>query len=270
MKQVFTDIDTEKENGARNVDITLLCGVPEAIKLSLVRAMTMKTPFDIGVFEALVSMLPKSVEIPNFYKRFADAKKARVHASLAFGVSDWLDNRSTRFFNSYPHATGIEVFGGISTRFHRVSSRLDWPKFAWLSINMPLISDYEKRIFGQLDNFKTLSTETPISALQGQISATSEAKLVIVGEISPLTRWDELHSLISHIKRTKPEGQPLELLVCHTFCCVHKEVDKLAKEVSLLGIHVSGKKPHLIKRFASRLIGKRASRDVCGSHFRIQ
>lgn len=71
----------------------------------------------------------------------------------------WIDSVSNDFLRKHPHAHGIEIDGGISTRFHRLSSQLDWPRFSWQLLNKPEITEYLHFIFPPMDNFRCVPCE---------------------------------------------------------------------------------------------------------------
>jgi hypothetical protein len=83
---------------------------------------------------------------------FFDEKK-RLQASQ----SCWLDRECLNFFQQYPEALVIECGAGYSSRFHRLSSALDWPRFRWLVADEETIIEKIQSVFPIIDNFSLRS-----------------------------------------------------------------------------------------------------------------
>lgn len=71
--------------------------------------------------------------------------------------SQWLDNRIIECLQATPEAIGIEFDAGINTRFHRISSKLEWPTFRWADINAPDASAFSQRLVPITDNYRQLA-----------------------------------------------------------------------------------------------------------------
>ncbi|MBK8185848.1 MAG: hypothetical protein IPK77_00495 [Cellvibrio sp.] len=68
--------------------------------------------------------------------------------------SCWFDQECLRFFEEHPKALVIELGAGFSTRFHRLSSVLDWPRFRWLILDEQKVISKIQTVFPRIDNFE--------------------------------------------------------------------------------------------------------------------
>ena len=73
--------------------------------------------------------------------------------------SHWFDQRCEQFVARHPHALCIELGAGFSTRFHRVSSQSDWPRFHWFEVDTPEIIQQKRRVLPMIDNFQLIASE---------------------------------------------------------------------------------------------------------------
>lgn len=68
--------------------------------------------------------------------------------------SCWFDKECLRFFEQYPTALVVELGAGFSTRFHRLSSVLDWPRFRWLILDEQKVISKIQTVLPRIDNFE--------------------------------------------------------------------------------------------------------------------
>lgn len=177
-------------------------------------------------------LLARSSRNPTPSKYIDDAadlvlKRLGVDADIAAGAPQdwakknqltwWTDEKAHRFFNTRPSALGVEVNCGISTRFHRISGRADWPRFSWLMVNPAGVNECLQQAFPEMDNFTIVASDTPESAwLNLAIQQNGDAALVIIGESEPLSEA-QLAKLVGHINQANlGKLQTLELVVFHT------------------------------------------------------
>lgn len=85
--------------------------------------------------------------------------------------SCWIDKTCLNFLQQYPDALIIEVGSGFSTRFHRLSSALDWPRFRWLMLDKETVIEKTRTILPRIDNFELIGwnqTESLANYWQGE------------------------------------------------------------------------------------------------------
>jgi hypothetical protein len=73
--------------------------------------------------------------------------------------SRWFDRRCEQFFARNPEALCIELGAGLSTRFHRLSSQSDWPRFHWLEVDAPDIIQQKSHLLPRIDNYRLMASE---------------------------------------------------------------------------------------------------------------
>jgi hypothetical protein len=129
----------------------------------------------------------------------------------------WIDQQVKAFFEQWPEALGIEVDGGLSTRFHRISGALDWPRFHWRNVNTPAIVDYLGFIFPELDNYQNITSHTPLTDWPRQVPKRRQIPcLAIVGELNPLNDLDELAAVLDNlVKEFTGTDTQIHLLLTH-------------------------------------------------------
>jgi hypothetical protein len=130
----------------------------------------------------------------------------------------WIDQRVKAFFEQWPAALGIEVDGGLSTRFHRISEALDWPRFRWLSVNTPPIVDYLGFIFPELDNYQNVTSHSPLTDWPHQVPKHRQIpSLVILGELNPIHNLDALADVLDNIaEEFSSTDTQIHLLLTHS------------------------------------------------------
>lgn len=85
--------------------------------------------------------------------------------------SCWIDKACLTFLQQYPEGLIIEVGSGFSTRFHRLSSALDWPRFHWLMLDEENVIEKTRTILPRIDNFELIGwnqTESLANYWQGE------------------------------------------------------------------------------------------------------
>lgn len=128
------------------------------------------------------------------------------HKSEHIEVSTWIDNKVQSFFDIFPLGQGIEVCSGLSTRFHRLSERSEWPRFKWQSINTPNIDDCLQFVFPRMDNYRSLASDAPLGSWAEYVGWCDAPAIVIVGEERALTDMHELNALIRSLEHVFIQG----------------------------------------------------------------
>lgn len=131
-------------------------------------------------------------------------------------LSWWTDEKTHRFFKTRPTALGVEVNCGISTRFHRISGRADWPRFSWLMVNSPGVNECLQQAFPQMDNFTTVASDTPEGDWLSVVAQhNNDAALVVMGESEPLS-YKQFAKLVDYIQEANCGPlKHLEMVVFH-------------------------------------------------------
>jgi len=82
---------------------------------------------------------------------------ARHHLELE--RCKWIDQQVLGFLNRYPHAMGVELGAGLSTRFQRLSSMVEWPRFSWVDMDSQDVIDCADLIFPATDNYRLVACD---------------------------------------------------------------------------------------------------------------
>lgn len=165
-------------------------------------------------------------------ERLGIATNNRLDApSLHLSKCAWIDSQARSFFTLHPKGHGIEVDSGLSTRFHRISEQLDWPRFYWNAINPLDVNDCLRFVFPNLDNHHLVGVNAPLLHWHEHIAWTDAApRLVIVGEAEPVKDWAIFTGLLANIQQSLTEQSPsIDLIFCHSV----KEFDRLYASCSL-------------------------------------
>lgn len=138
----------------------------------------------------------------------------------------WIDQQANRFFRVAPMGLGIEVDGGLSTRFHRVSDQLDWPRFAWRTVNTSDVVDCLDYVFPQLDNYSNIGCEQPAFDWIRYVPWHDPTpKMVFLGDQNPFAKWEDFVRVSVDIQsRLSNETPVLELVLTH---CIPRLDEKI-------------------------------------------
>lgn len=165
-----------------------------------------------GFIDRAASLLIKRFEsyTSNAEKRDWRSNELQLHCCQG------IDQQVLDFFNRFPLGTGIEVDGGLSTRFHRISEKLDWPRFHWRTINPLDVDDCIQYAFPQMDNHLSLACNSADDWHKLVPWSDGSAKIIILGEQQP---FQQLDSLLTHLHQLEEKihatNTPLRLIICH-------------------------------------------------------
>lgn len=154
----------------------------------------------------------------------------------------WIDQQLLSYFQEYPKTECIEVNGGLSTRFHRLSEQSDWPQFSWCAINSHDINDYLQYIFPKLDNYCGIGDNNSLKNWQEHIHWNSRKnKILIIGEYQSVQSWNDFSVLYLNIQKSLTCQTPyLDIILTHqihdlsTLCIDHKlSIDIISSQKTL-------------------------------------
>lgn len=142
----------------------------------------------------------------------------------------WIDQQLLSCFQEYPKTECIEVNGGLSTRFHRLSEKSDWPQFSWSAINPHDINDYLQYVFPKIDNYRSLGDDNSLTSWQKHIPWHSRKnKILILGEYQSVQSWNDFTALYINIQKSlTPQTPYLDIILTHqindfpSLCMDHK------------------------------------------------
>ncbi|WP_041522805.1 hypothetical protein [Gilvimarinus agarilyticus] len=126
---------------------------------------------------------------------------------LAVVRSRALDEHCRRFLAQAPEGLVINVAGGLSTRFHRLSQQLDWPRFHWLELDNPSVARAQQSYLPRTDHYRTVgASSTRWSEQIAQVLQAWCGPVLIVAE-SPAAwltggEWQRLLQLVGRRPRT--------------------------------------------------------------------
>jgi hypothetical protein len=130
----------------------------------------------------------------------------------------WIDHAVIDFFKKYPRGIGVEVDGGLSTRFHRASELMDWPQFSWRAINTIDVADCLDFVFPLIENHVSVVCDKPLTDWTRHIRWNDPiAKIVILGEAKPLADWNTFAQLATLIQNClNDESLTIDVLISHS------------------------------------------------------
>lgn len=122
-------------------------------------------------------------------------------------ISRWIDNRVEAFFEKFPTGQGIEIGGGLSTRFHRLSDRAEWPRFQWLALNQADVDDCLKYVFPPTDNYRSVASGSPLQCWDVYANwRGTPPTIVLAGEYTPLSRQQDIIALWLGVEKALAQG----------------------------------------------------------------
>lgn len=181
-------------------------------------------------------------------------------------LQSWLDTRANHFFKIYPEALGIEIAGAISTRFHRLSLRSDWPRFSWALLCESGLFNKVNAALPITDGLTIVENENyPFEVALKEKAQKHAICLVIAGEASALGET-ELMQLVAALKPLCMDGVSMELLVS-------LKSKKLLRALSPSGYRVLASSELGVSVFATpqpriSMLPK-AALSVCAAHIKL-
>lgn len=103
--------------------------------------------------------------------------------------SCWLDQQCLDFFQNYPEGLVIEIGAGFSSRFHRLSSALEWPRFKWCVLDQESIIESLGNLLPAIDNF-SLVIQSESADWINELPASTAIALVIEQKTLQLNNQD--------------------------------------------------------------------------------
>lgn len=166
--------------------------------------------------------------------------------------TQWIDRKVSAFFEVHPSGQGIEVNGGLSTRFHRLSALSDWPRFSWLMINSCAVSECLQSVFPKTDNLRRVVSETAAQSWPEFLSSKdSKALILIIGELEPVPP-DQLKSLLEHSYEAllQLNTEHAQLLIRHTNISLRPLLSTLQPQMAMIDECNFSEPAGLFKRLA--------------------
>lgn len=103
--------------------------------------------------------------------------------------SCWLDQQCLEFFQDYPEGLVIEIGAGYSSRFHRLSSVMEWPRFKWCVLDQQPIIDSLRNLLPAIDHFNLAVDSESVGWIK-ELPAASAIALVIEQKTLKLNNRD--------------------------------------------------------------------------------
>lgn len=184
----------------------------------------------------------------------------------------WIDRRLLSFFRDRPFAMAIEIEGGLSTRFHRLSERIDWPRFAWTSVNTRDVDTVLRAVFPTIDNYTSLGCDDPLGEWHTRVSWRSPAeKIVIVGEQRALSDWASFINLNNTIQKSlNVESASCDLILCHTIGDFASRLNESKIHCRLLKEKSHSLKPSIMTRLRCVFSRRRLRVSTHCCHLRME
>lgn len=159
---------------------------------------------DIHFYDRAARTLTRLLDI-DARVRFAPVDERRY-----LQANHWLDQRCLAFFNQFPKGLGIECGAGLSTRFHRLSERHEWPQFSWVDIDTEERMLLKSSAMPAIDNYQLLVNNHAGDKVVNEIRWDKTTPLMIVadGFSYPLDKaW--LDSLVQSLLNARSADTPI-------------------------------------------------------------
>ena len=190
----------------------------------------------------------------------------------------WIDLRAVQFFNLFPNAVGIEIDAGLSTRFHRISDQLDWPRFSWITINSQKATELSNEAFPKTDNFINKESVEPLTGWAECIDWTDKKpKLIIIDRPEELKRSADFHRCCMSVAAYLSKETPfVDVVVSHRIahfdkviqsggnngCNVTLKNSNQTYSASLLGKFLRGRSANAMDAYVDHIVISRADLEV--------
>ncbi len=128
--------------------------------------------------------------------------------------SQWFDHACRDFLQRYPKAMCIELGAGLSTRFHRLSSTADWPRFHWVDMDLPQITATKAAVLPVIDNYRLVSADIVSDdwlSLSGWVEG--QPLLILLEGVASELKGNELLQLICRLGDTAKGAEALQLVL---------------------------------------------------------
>lgn len=126
----------------------------------------------------------------------------------------WFDERCQDFFQRHPQAICIELGAGLSTRFHRLSDTADWPRFQWVDVDLPQVTQSKAEVLPHIDNYTLIGA----NILQDDWLRVSgwvpgQPLLVVMEGVAAELGGDASLQLIYHLLQRAGSATELEIVL---------------------------------------------------------
>ena len=181
--------------------------------------------------------------------------------------SAWIDRKVAAFIDSNPTGLCVEIFSGLSTRFHRLSFSSDWPRFNWKMINNEDVTGYLKNTLGKTENLELHACSNPVYDWLYLVDWSIHQKVMImVGEDEPIDTYAEVKQFLNQLASFSQQNNlPIEAVLVHQLndlsCLVDRfdAVEVMDEDITLCTAD-NGFLGRLIKGFGEK------SKTTCMAH----
>ncbi len=129
--------------------------------------------------------------------------------------SEWIDQNILDFLQEHPTALGVELSAGVNTRFHRLSSALEWPRFRWADINTPETHAFSQSLLPITDNYRSIGCDMYQDDWLFRAGWQPGLPLMLITE--SLTEQADLTALITELThRAAKSSAPVMIVTTHS------------------------------------------------------
>ena len=180
-----------------------------------------------------------------------------IECEAQIRCSSWIDSQVTKFLTIHPEAQGIELDSGLSTRFHRISDLMDWPRFSWQCINKPEVNDCLNFVFSQMENYRSIAAESPQLSWSKYLGWKGASEtIIVIGEDCPLSLerdFDHLHENIKSVRAIKLTK--FQLIIRHRIPRLYERLKSEFPDVVCAGVFIGNSGKRSYQRMLRRLMG---------------
>lgn len=205
--------------------------ISHLIEPVLYRAQAKRTHPRLRLSDQWAEFVLDKLEVAPFLRHSVQRDSSKY--KMALQRCKWIDQQLLQFVTANPTAVIVELFAGLSTRFHRVSHGSDWPQFRWVAVDEFEVAECIKYVFPTLDNHARVVAEKGNSAWMRQINRPGKPTPMVVldDEHHPASLSDIMHLLTDLQEHTLERCSPVHVLVTHKVEALAEQLSKLPVEV---------------------------------------
>lgn len=179
----------------------------------LVRANAIRTWPQLGFVDQAAEYLVRKLELD---RSPWDPSHLPAKHQLELERCKWIDQQTLAFLEQYPHAIGVELGAGLSTRFQRLSASTDWPRFAWVDVDSPDVIDCADLIFPHTDNYRLVACDVLRDDWLRKTGWAPGRALIVILETLP-DETNDLRSILAPLIDAASQSEaPVHLILDYT------------------------------------------------------
>jgi O-methyltransferase involved in polyketide biosynthesis len=142
---------------------------------------------------------PPACALANLLGVNAQRFSATPHERALLEKTQWFDKNACEFLQQYPAARVLEIGAGLSTRFHRLCSCIDWPRFSWVDLDARDAINAKAKVLPPIDNYQLLDTGLLDGDWLPRLVADKCPLLVVIEDFSTAITHKQFQKLLADV-----------------------------------------------------------------------